>query len=311
VWQETLASDIWKKLNDEEKQKAGAHATIDDPGLKDNGYLKMENVIDKHANNKLRDICSRIFLERNGEQIHFLTGAKRLSAFMSRQHFFDLAEQSYTEHVQGKPDPYQFVEHLPIWSSEVLPEETCAILAIMRIMSQRMGAQIPQEFELVSSYVGDDKSPQMWHFDGTSSNFAGVYVIVQHDGSSCRGSTELAEYPHKDYMGPSQNATKLEHVGWVFGNVTRKKIKKDLVRQDQVQEELKDGLNIVNWPVKLGDLCVFYTDHLHRGAASEGQSFACFCAWTRSQTEEGHTDSCPVTCMNWRELYTKKWPGTT
>ena len=51
-----------------------------------------------------------------------------------------------------------------------------------------------QEFEAVMTGSGDDKSPQMWHFDGVAANIAGVGVLSLPGDRAVRGATHIANY---------------------------------------------------------------------------------------------------------------------
>ena len=96
---------------------------------------------------------------------------------MSKAHFMDLCDQQYKEHTRRYSDdaqPYKFIETLPVYYDERVTstEDVRFLSRIIIKLSKTVGAQIMQEFEAVMTGSGDDKSPQMWHFDGVAANIA-------------------------------------------------------------------------------------------------------------------------------------------
>jgi hypothetical protein len=104
----------------------------------------------------------------------------------------------------------------------------------------------------------------------------------------------------------------MDHLETVWNRFRRTKVTTqkqfDLTtRQDQIEEKLCNGNEVDSWKSKKGDMTVFLTDHLHRGASSRGKGYAYFCAWEvpQNKVEDTHTDGLPVHWTNWKVAYTE------
>ena len=117
---------------------------------------------------------------------------------MREEHFLDLCQQQYEENTKDdcEHEPYNFLDSLPVWYDEGVTsaDDVKFLSEIIIKLSKKVGAQIMQEFEAVMTGSGDDKSPQMWHFDGVAANIAGVGVLPLRGERPVRGSTEIVKY---------------------------------------------------------------------------------------------------------------------
>jgi hypothetical protein len=283
------------------------------------GYHNAKATITAEDSDNLAAIIQNVFEKRNGnaEYTHWETGTKRLSLYMNKQHFFDLAEQSYEEHTINKKkiaSPYKFVECLPVWASELTTSSVETVLRVMRAASKRVGAEWTQEFEAVMTGTNGDTSPQMWHFDGTFACLAAVGVLPSPDtngGVAVRGSTEFVRYVHRQLSEFDTHKQKMDYLETVWKRIERTRITTQdqfnmATRQDEIAEVLSGENEMIGWETRRGDMTVFVTDHLHRGASSNGIGYAYFCAWEIRQQNEGtHTDGLPVQYTNWRTAYTE------
>jgi hypothetical protein len=233
---------------------------------------------------------------------------------MTRDHFFDLARQSYSENLKpdnSNIDPYKFVEFLPVWATELEESEIECVVRVIRKTSEKVGALWTQEFEAVLTGTGEDKSPQMWHFDGKYGNLAGVGVVCLKFQKPVRVGTELVKYPHKMLIDMTA-ADCYNHIRTVFARIKRDTAVTarqfdQCVKQSQVREGLTGENVIHSCKCAAGDLCVFYTDHLHRGASSSGEGYAYFCSWEipEYRGHKHHTDGIPIQLTNWKQEYQK------
>jgi hypothetical protein len=248
------------------------------------------------------------------ERTHFVTGTKRLSMYMTKDHFFDLARQSYEENSQPDDsdiEPYQFVECLPVWATDLEESEVECIVRVIRKTSEKVGAKWTQEFEAVLTGTGEDNSPQMWHFDGVYANLAGVGVVCLRSQNPTRGGTELVRYPHK-ILTDMEAKECYKHIETVFARVERKTAKTPksydkCIKQADVVEILTGDNVADSGSSVVGDMTAFYTDHLHRGARNTGQGFAYFCSWEvpEYRRHRAHTDGLPIHLTNWNKIYKK------
>jgi hypothetical protein len=230
---------------------------------------------------------------------------------MSREHFFDLAKQSYQENStpdKSNIEPYKFVEFLPVWATELDESEVECVVRVIRRTSEKVGALWTQEFEAVLTGTGKDKSPQMWHFDGKYGNLAGVGIVCLSSEKPVRVGTELVKYPHKMLIDMGAQEC-LDHLKTVFGRIKRDTATPfdQCLEQSQVKESLT-GENVIHSLASVpGDLTAFYTTHLHRGASSNGVGYAYFCSWEIPEYK-GHkhyTDGVPIHLTNWKQEYQK------
>jgi hypothetical protein len=233
---------------------------------------------------------------------------------MTRDHFFELARQSYEEN--SSPDksdiePYEFVEFLPVWATELDESEIECVVRVIKQTSEKVGALWTQEFEAVLTGTGDDNSPQMWHFDGKYANLAGVGIVWLRSQKPVRKGTELVKYPHRMLIDMEASEC-YEHLKSVFARVKRDTAVNAAqynrcTKQSQVVESLT-GVNAIHSATcKAGDLTTFYTDHLHRGASSSSEGYGYFCGWEIPEYRglKHHTDGMPIHLTNWRKEYRK------
>jgi hypothetical protein len=326
LWEKSLAGTLDKHRNEAESENESICVDYEHmvaackTDVQTKGYHLASKTITEKDSDQLAEICHKLFDSRdnNSEHTHFSTGTKRLSLFMTRQHFSDLAEQSYEEHTTNKAKsdpPYEFVEHLVVWNDELTADEVDCVLRVMRAKSKCAGAMWQQEFELVKTGTNDDTSPQMWHFDGTHANLAAVCVLPSGGGdgrTAVRGSTEFVQYPHECLSKFPTEKEKLSYLESIWSKVTRTTVTTQsqydkTVRQDEVKEELSTGSIIECWKVKCGDSTFFLSTHMHRGAGSFKTGYACFSAWEVPECKhtDTHTDGTPVHKTNWKLLYTK------
>ena len=328
LWKKSLSFTLHEKRIEAENEEESMcvdyeHMTPECKGsVQAKGYYLAKKIITEDDSDQLAAICHKLFGSRNynSEHTHFTTGTNRLSMFMTRQHFFDLAIQSHEEHTTNKAKvdpPYEFVEHLVVWNDELTAVDVGCVLRVMRTKSKHAGAMWQQEFELVMTGTNGDKSPQMWHFDGIHANIAAVCVVPSggKDGrSAVRGSTEFVRYPHKCLSQFATDQEKLLYLEVIWAQVTRVTITTQAqydrtVRQDELVETLSIGSIIDCWPVECGDSTYFMSTHMHRGAGSRKPGYACFSAWEAPEYKhtDTHTDGTPVHKTNWKPLYTKSF----
>jgi hypothetical protein len=282
------------------------------------GYHNAKGTITDADSDNLARIIQTLFEGRKGnsEYTHWETGTQRLSLYMNKQHFFDLARQSYKEHTttdKKVETPYKFVETLPVWANELTSDSVDSVLRVMRAASKRVGAKWTQEFEAVMTGTNGDSSPQMWHFDGIRACLAAVGILPLPGiagAEAVRGSTEFVRYDHKRLSDFATNKDKMNYLGTVWSRIRRVTVTTPeqfhlAKRQDEIEEVLTEGNEMVSWPTSRGDVSVFFTNHLHRGAASSGIGYAYFCAWEIPENEisNTHTDGLPVQCTNWKEVH--------
>jgi hypothetical protein len=290
-----------------------------DHSLKTCGYHNAKDTIDSSDSAGLAKVIEDLFEARKGnsERTHWENGTQRLCLCMTEQHFSDLAEQSYREHTIDKDKvdtPYKFVESLVVWASELTPDAVDTVIRVIRATSKRVGAKWTQSFEAVRTGTSGNTSPQMWHFDGTYSCIAAVGVLPKpgiKDAVAVRGSTEFVRYEHKRLKEFDTDKKKIDYLRTIWNRIKRVRTttqrQHDLAtRQEEIEEELTIGNELVRWEASIGAMSVFFSDHLHRGASSNGIGYAYFCAWEVDHNKDGmHTDGEPVQYTNWERLYTK------
>jgi hypothetical protein len=323
MWMKMLSYVLDQKRTDSERQTNSIcvdYSRMDktcNAQLGKDGYHSAKATISDTDSDNLASIIQSVFENRKGnsECTHWETGTQRLSLYMNKQHFFNLAEQSYEEHTNKKAAiPYKFVEHLPVWASELTTSSVETVLRVMRAASERVGAEWTQEFEAVMTGANGDSSPQMWHFDGTFACLAAVGVLPCpgiNGGLAVRDSTEFVRYVHRRLSEFDTDQEKMAYLETVWKRIVRTKIKtqnqfNEATRQDQIAEVLTEGNEMIGWTTSRGDMTVFLTDHLHRGASSKGIGYAYFCAWeVLQQNKHTHTDGLPMHYTNWRAEFTK------
>jgi hypothetical protein len=326
VWEKTLAYKLNQLRSSSESQEDSicVDYSLMEGKCKEkvntDGYHNANKVVTDTDSDALAKVIQTLFEARKGnaEYTHWETGTQRLSLYMTQQHFFDLADQSYEEHTTNKErvdTPYKFFETLPVWASELTEDSVDIVLRVIRAASKRVGAQWVQEFEAVMTGTNGDISPQMWHFDGTFACLAAVGVLPCpcagiEGGVSVRDSTEFVKYTHKRLTDFATDKEKMDYLATVWNRIERLTVKTkkqfDLAkRQDEVKEILTAGNCSVSWATCRGDMTVFLSDHLHRGAASSGIGYAYFCAWEVPQNTvaDTHTDGEPVQFTNWKAVY--------
>jgi hypothetical protein len=160
--------------------------------------------------------------------------------------------------------------------------------------------------------TGGDISPQMWHFDGTFTCLAAVGVLPKpgiNGDVAVRDSTEFVRYAHKRLTEFDTDQAKMDYLDTVWNRIRRVRVTTQnehdsVTRQDEIEEVLSVGSEKVSWPTRSGDMSVFFTDHLHRGASSNGIGYAYFCAWEVPENKaRTHTDGVPVQYTNWKTQY--------
>ena len=126
-------------------------------------------------------------------------------------------------------------------------------------------------------------------------------------GVAVRGSTEFVRYKHRWLADFDTDPGKMKYLETVWNRIARTKLKtqkqfNEARRQDEIEEVLTGENEMDSWATHRGDMTVFVTDHLHRGASSQGIGYAYFCAWEVPQNKgahtDGHMDGLPVQYTN-------------
>lgn len=308
AWAASVSGAIWRRLTLEEQQDAGSIVKWDSTnraaGIRENGHSYIQGAVAEGDTKRLEGIAKEVFRLRKGEDVHFPDGCKRLSVFMTKRHFFELARKATHEHKVGAGQPYKFAE-LCVWMSELNDPQgdiDCT-LRVIRQASNAVGAKFAAEFELVMS--GLSTRPQMWHMDGVYANLAGVVVLT----AGARGPTQLLNYPHRWLCEMTIRECK-KHVAGVFKQIIRtsgrtKREFDEMKEQESLYEELSPWATATQHEHQVGGLSAFLTDHLHRGAGARATAYSCFFEWQVPEFEGEHasTDGEPVHLTNFTACY--------
>lgn len=177
----------------------------------------------------------------------------------------------------------------------------------MRLSSFQVGTKIPCEFEATMSGSGGDLSPQMFHIDSLIARVAATQKLTAQPGSvrsAEQGPTQVVAYAHR-FLQDMTHQEAITYFTKVFDKVHRATARTEeewlrTVRQDAVVEQLESGTHIEQGESKDAGMSLFLTDHLHRGAPSNGVGYGFFCSWRIP--EYAHVKSCtnglPITKLN-------------